>query len=152
MTYPESKISATFLVLVEDPDGVFIDFSEKKPVPVVEAKPISVVTAPQAIIPEEKPVPVAKPKPAKKTVKAKPTPKTAVPNVIQCNKCTLDGTITMPPPASKKPVSGSLGSVPAPLMAVKQQSAASVIAESKGRWNAMFQKVFALLISTTVTT
>lgn len=146
VTYPESKIGATFLVLVEDPNGVFIDFSEKKPVPVAEVKPapvVPVVEVPKAEKP--KPAPVVKPKPVKKAVKAKPAPKAVVPNVIQCNKCTLDGTITMPPPAPKKPSLGSSGSVSAPLPAAKPESIAPVATEDKNRWNAMFQKVFALL-------
>lgn len=38
VAYPESKLGGTFLVLVEDPKGVFIDLTEKKPESVVVAE------------------------------------------------------------------------------------------------------------------
>jgi hypothetical protein len=41
--FPESKLGATFLVLAHDPNGVFIDLSDKKPEPVaVQKTPASV--------------------------------------------------------------------------------------------------------------
>lgn len=50
VAYPESKLGGTFLVLVEDPKGVFIDLTEKKPEPVVVAE-----------VPKPAPVPVVTP-------------------------------------------------------------------------------------------
>lgn len=53
ITFPEAKTGATFLVLAEDPEGVFIDLSSKKPQQVAVAKPAPVAPPVRALIPPE---------------------------------------------------------------------------------------------------
>ena len=46
VSFPETKIGTTFLVLAEDADGVVIDLTQKKPEQVTEAKPRPVIPVP----------------------------------------------------------------------------------------------------------
>jgi hypothetical protein len=77
-TFAVSKVGVTYLVLVpttaNDPEGVFIDLSEKKAEPTAKPKPV-----------------------AKKKMAKKPAPKVLVPVIIDCTHgCQLNGKITVP--------------------------------------------------------
>lgn len=125
ISFPESKLGLTFIVAVEvskdDPEGVFIDLSEKKPEPmpvavqkietpvplapvVAESKPgvsQEVVTIPTSPAKE-----TSKPVQKKKKVVKKPLSKAVPPpamksTVIECDGCIIKGTVTVPPKVAK---------------------------------------------------
>lgn len=138
VTYPETKLSVTFLVLVpvsdKDPTGVYIDLSPRKPEPVAiapkaEVVPVVVESKPAGqqevvVVPKQEALPRKEPK---KPVVKKPasTPKNSVvkgaPTVIKCVNCIINGTVTIPEEKAKpasavvpKPVTSDIMSYVAP--------------------------------------
>jgi hypothetical protein len=111
VSFPATKIGATFLVLVEDVDGVVIDLTQKKPEPVTvtETKPQSVVPVivvlaeskaegktDTMVVPKVEPVTV--PPPPKHHVKKKvakkrvsKSPSSALSVYCKDNSCTITG-------------------------------------------------------------
>lgn len=119
-TFPETKLGATFIVAVEDSNGVFIDLTPPPPLTPIsdvaqtkapataESKPggpqenvvIPITTPTTAPVAKAEEKPVVKPAPKKKRVATTATPpKTATETIIDCKKntCVAVGSVKVTP-------------------------------------------------------